>query len=69
MAFLYFDPGLGAMIAQIIIAAIVGVSVFTKNLWFKIKLFFGMVKSQETDDFLDDIDEKEMKSKNNDDVD
>ena len=53
MYFLYFDPGLGAMIIQAIIAAVAGVLLFSKNLVYKIKLFLGIAKK---DDFYDDID-------------
>lgn len=52
--FLYFDPGLGAMIIQAIIAAVAGVVLFSKNLMFKIKAFLGISKPQ--DDVFDDID-------------
>lgn len=54
MYFLYFDPGLGAMIIQAIVAAVAGVLLFSKNLMYKIKLFFGATKSQE-DELFDDI--------------
>ena len=56
--FLYFDPGLGAMIVQAIVAAIAGFLLFTKNLVYKIKLFFGLVKHDE-DELFDDIDVKD----------
>ncbi len=44
MYFLYFDPGLGAMIIQTIIAAVAGFILFSKNLMYKIKLFLGLAK-------------------------
>ena len=50
---LYFDPGLGAMIIQGIIAAVAGVILFSKNLMYNIKLFFSLVKKE--DDLFDDI--------------
>jgi len=53
MYLLYFDPGLGAMIIQGIIAAVAGVILFSKNLMYKIKLFFSLVKKE--DDLFDDI--------------
>ena len=64
MHFLYFDPGLGAMIIQAIVAAVAGVLLFSKNLMYKIKLFFGMTKPHE-DDVFDDInvDESEVDNK------
>ncbi|MEH6538122.1 MAG: hypothetical protein V7719_17105 [Psychroserpens sp.] len=55
--FLYFDPGLGAMIIQAIIAAVAGVVLFSKNLMFKIKSFLGITKNEE--DVFDDIDIKD----------
>ncbi len=52
--FLYFDPGLGAMIIQAIVAAVAGVVLFSKNLMYKIKTFLGLSKPQ--DEVFDDID-------------
>jgi hypothetical protein len=59
MYFLYFDPGLGAMIAQAVVAAAAGVLLFSKNMLYKVKSFFGLIK--EEDDSFDsiDIDEKD----------
>lgn len=56
MYFLYFDPGLGAMIIQAIVAAVAGVLLFSKNLVYKIKVFFGLAKHKED---LDDINIKD----------
>lgn len=56
MRFLYFDPGLGAMVIQAIIAAVAGVILFSKNLIYKIKLFFGIEKEE---NLFDDIDVKD----------
>ncbi|MBP93351.1 MAG: hypothetical protein CMC55_04460 [Flavobacteriaceae bacterium] len=53
MYFLYFDPSMGAMIVQAIVATIAGVILFSKNLIFKIKTFLGLNKHQ--DDFYEDI--------------
>ncbi|WP_411893731.1 hypothetical protein [Winogradskyella sp. A2] len=58
MYFLYFDPGLGAMIIQAIVAAVAGVVLFSKNLMYKIKVFLGIAKPME-DDVFDDIDVKD----------
>lgn len=58
MHFLYFDPGLGAMIIQAIIAAVAGVVLFSKNLMYKIKLFLGIAKTDK-DDVFDDIEIKD----------
>ncbi len=55
MYFLYFDPGLGAMIIQAVVAAVAGVIIFSKNLMYKIKLFLGITKPQD-DELFDDID-------------
>ena len=60
MNFLYFDPGLGAMIAQAVIAAAAGVLLFSKNVMYKVKSFFGMIKDE--DDTFDSIDIEEKDS-------
>jgi len=44
MTFLYFDPGLGAMIAQGLVAIVAGVVLFSKNALFKIKSMLGLIK-------------------------
>ncbi len=54
MYFLYFDPAIGAMIVQAIVAAIAGVILFSKNLLHKIKVFFGLAKPID-DELFDDI--------------
>jgi ammonia channel protein AmtB len=59
MYFLYFDPGLGTMIAQATIAIVAGVAVFSKTIMFKIKSFLGLHKKEE--DFYDSIDSTEDK--------
>lgn len=64
MYFLYFDPGLGAMIIQAIVAAVAGVILFSKNLLYKIKLFFGLVK-ENSNSLFDDIDVPETDVDNN----
>ena len=63
MNFLYFDPGLGAMIIQTIVAAVAGVVLFSKNLMHKIKVFLGLTKNSD-DDVFEDIDVKEKDSEN-----
>ena len=63
MHFLYFDPGLGAMIIQAIIAAVAGFVLFSKNLMYKIKLFLGIAKDNK-DDVFDDIDVKDSDVEN-----
>ena len=62
MTFLYFDPGIGAMIVQGIVAAVAGIVLFSKNAMFKIKSFFGLVKKE--DDIFDDIHVNESKKDN-----
>ena len=64
MQFLYFDPGLGAMIVQAIVAAVAGVLLFTKNIVYKIKIIFG-IKAKE--DVTDSIDIDDNTSTSNDD--
>ena len=54
MHFLYFDPGLGAMIIQGLVAAAAGILLFSKGVMYKIKGFFGLNK--EEDDNYDSID-------------
>ena len=63
MTLLYFDPGLGAMIIQTIIAAVAGVILFSKNVMYKIKLFLGLSKDDKNDVF-DDIDIKDADVEN-----
>jgi len=60
---LYFDPGLGALVLQVLAAAIAGVVLFSKNLMYKIKLFLGMTKND--DDVFDDIDVKDSDIESN----
>lgn len=54
MISLYFDPGLGAMIVQAIVAAAAGILLFSKNVMYKVKSFFGLIK--EEDEHYDSID-------------
>lgn len=57
MNFLYFDPGIGAMIVQAVVAAAAGILLFSKGVMYKVKSFFGMVKEEE--DTYDSIDVEE----------
>jgi hypothetical protein len=57
MNFLYFDPGLGAMIVQAVVAAAAGILLFSKSVMYKVKSFFGLVKEKE--DTYDSIDVEE----------
>jgi hypothetical protein len=63
MYFLYFDPGLGAMIIQALVAIVAGVVLFSKNLLYKIKLFFGLVKEDQS--LFEDINVDETDVENN----
>ena len=48
--FLYIDPGSSSYFVQAIIAAVVGGLFYFKQIWIKIKSFFGGKKEiQETD--------------------
>ena len=61
MNFLYFDPGLGAMIVQAVVAAAAGILLFSKGVMYKVKAFFGLNKDEsDTYDSID-IDEKDTK--------
>ncbi len=54
MYILYFDPSLGALIVQAIVATVAGVILFSKGLIFKIKSFFGLIRNND-DELFDDI--------------
>ncbi len=47
---LYIDPGSGSYLVQVIIAAVLGVAVYFKTIWFKIKTFFGAGKKDQEPD-------------------
>lgn len=65
MISLYFDPGLGAMIVQGIVAFAAGVLLFSKNVMYKVKTFFGLIKEEdETYDSID-IDEEDTEDNDN----
>ena len=38
--FLYIDPGSGSYLIQVIIAAVLGVAFYFRNLWWKFRSFF-----------------------------
>jgi hypothetical protein len=63
MNFLYFDPGLGAMIVQAFVAVAAGVLLFSKNALYKVKSFFGMVKEDDSYDSID-VDEDDTEETN-----
>ena len=45
--FLYIDPGSGGYLLQMIIAAVLGISFFFKNIWLTVKSFFTPGKPKE----------------------
>lgn len=51
---LYFDPGLGALLLQVLIAVVAGVTLFYRNVIAKIKSILGIKKTEE--DIFEDID-------------
>ncbi len=61
MIFLYFDPGLGAMIAQAVVAAAAGILLFSKNVMYKIKSFLGLIKEEDDNYDSIDIDDEDAK--------
>ena len=63
MYILYFDPGMGAMIVQAIVAAVAGVVLFSKGFMFKIKSFLGLVKPH-GEELFDDIEIKDSDIEN-----
>lgn len=58
MNFLYFDPGIGAMIVQALVAVGAGILLFSKGVMYKVKSFFGIQKEEE--DTYDSIDVEEQ---------
>ena len=62
--FLYFDPGLGAMLVQGLVAAAAGILLFSKGVMYKVKSFFGLLKKE--DDTYDSIDIEEEDTEGND---
>ena len=54
MSLLYFDPGLGAMVIQGLVAVVAGVVLFSKSVMHKLKVLLGF-KQNSQDDFYDDI--------------
>ncbi|MDC7996139.1 hypothetical protein [Altibacter sp. HG106] len=57
MNFLYFDPGLGAMIVQALVAAAAGILLFSKNVMYKVKSILGLTKDDPEEDSIDIEDE------------
>lgn len=55
---LYFDPGTGALIVQLLVAAGASVALFYKRISFKVKSMFG---KKEEEDLMGDIDIQDKK--------
>lgn len=47
---LYVDPGSGSYLIQVIIAAVLGVIFYFKNIWRNIKAFFWRPKKEDTNE-------------------
>ena len=62
--FLYFDAGLAAMLVQAIVAAAAGILLFSKNVMYQVKSFFGLTKTK--DDTYDSIDLDDDDTQNHD---
>lgn len=58
MNFLYFDPGIGAMLVQAVVAVGAGILLFSKGVMYKVKSFFGIQKEEK--DTYDSIDVEEQ---------
>jgi len=63
MNFLYFDPGLGAMLVQAVVAVAAGVLLFSKNAMYKLKSFLGLTKDEDGYDSID-VDEEDTDESN-----
>jgi hypothetical protein len=51
--FLYIDPGSGSYLVQIIIAAVLGVAFFFRNIWAYIKSLFSRSPKKQNDNSTD----------------
>lgn len=60
--FLYFDPGLGALIVQVVIAAVAGITLFYKSVIAKIKSVFGIKKEEDLFESMDTDNKSEKQS-------
>lgn len=49
-ALAYLDPGSGSIIIQLILAALLGIGVFVRSQWSKIKSLFGKKDSHNEDE-------------------
>ena len=53
-SYAYLDPGSGSLIAQIIVAGLLGVAVAARMFWVNILSFFGLNKGSGIDDDEDE---------------
>lgn len=60
--FLYFDPGTGALVVQLLVAIGAGVTLFYKKITMGVKSMFGKKENQ---DLMGDIDIDETKDAEN----
>ncbi|KAB8151587.1 hypothetical protein C8N46_105297 [Kordia periserrulae] len=68
MQFLYFDAGIGAMIAQAAVAVAAGVLLFYKSIKYKIRTLLGLQKDTSEEVFDDiDIDDSTLENASKDD--
>ena len=54
---LYLDPGSGSMLIQLVIAALLGIGVFIRSQWARIKTLFGNSSSEKNDALEDKLKE------------
>ena len=54
----YLDPGSGSMILQLVLAALLGLGIFVRIQWRKIKSLFGRKNTNDDDEGDDGDDEK-----------
>jgi hypothetical protein len=55
---LYIDPGSGSYLVQAIIAAVLGGIFYFKQIWNKIKIFFGVKKKKRDPDNVEQHDDE-----------
>jgi len=55
---MYLDPGSGSVILQVVLAAILGIGVFVKIYWGKIKSLFRFGQSENQTKSIDTSDSK-----------
>ncbi|KGO92566.1 hypothetical protein [Flavobacterium subsaxonicum] len=63
LPFLYFDPGTGALIVQLVVAGAASVALFYKRISIKVKSLFGKKEEQ---DLMGNIDIEDNKTNDGD---